>query len=245
MKIQILSDTHFEFHADAGKSFLDKLDPSGVDVLVFAGDLTLGDRLEMPLKRLCELYPHVVYITGNHEYYQSEPKKVHKVLYKLSQKLQNLHWLQEQTCEITGVKFAGTTLWFPDQSDNSKYQHMLNDFSLIRNFKPWVYETHAVARKCLAKAIADKVDVVVTHHIPTYTHVSREYHGSILNRFFVGDVKDLLVEGAMPKLWIYGHTHTPQDVTDRGMRVVCNPFGYPFDTKSKFREKLVLDIQPG
>jgi len=242
LKIQILSDLHFEFHADAGKSFLDKLDPSGVDVLVFAGDLTLADRLDKPLTRLCGMYPSVVYVAGNHEYYNSEPKRVHEVLFKLSQKLPNLHWLQEKICEINGVKFAGTTLWFPDHADNKVYSHMLNDFSLIRNFTPWVYETHAAARKCLVKAMQDKVDVILTHHIPHYAYVNRDYHGSTLNRFFVGDVKDLMVEGNLPKLWVYGHTHTFEDGTDRGMRVICNPFGYPHELQKKFQQKLVVDI---
>ena len=34
MRIQLLSDLHFEFHRDNGRSFVESLDPDGVDVLV-------------------------------------------------------------------------------------------------------------------------------------------------------------------------------------------------------------------
>jgi predicted phosphodiesterase len=43
MHIQLLSDLHFEFHADHGQSFVESLDPRGVDVLVLAGDIAVGD----------------------------------------------------------------------------------------------------------------------------------------------------------------------------------------------------------
>ena len=34
MRLQLLSDLHFEFHRDHGRSFVSSLDPSGVDILV-------------------------------------------------------------------------------------------------------------------------------------------------------------------------------------------------------------------
>jgi len=39
MRIQVLSDLHFEFHRDGGAAFVRGLDPSGVDAPVVAGDL--------------------------------------------------------------------------------------------------------------------------------------------------------------------------------------------------------------
>ena len=40
MKLQIMSDLHLEMHADGGAELIRELDPTGVDVLVLAGDIT-------------------------------------------------------------------------------------------------------------------------------------------------------------------------------------------------------------
>ena len=45
MRLQLLSDLHFEFHRDGGRSFVDSLDPGGIDVLVLAGDIAVGERI--------------------------------------------------------------------------------------------------------------------------------------------------------------------------------------------------------
>jgi predicted phosphodiesterase len=39
MKIQLLSDLHFEFHNDQGNGLVNSLKPEGVDVLILTGDI--------------------------------------------------------------------------------------------------------------------------------------------------------------------------------------------------------------
>ena len=46
MKLQIMSDLHFEMHADGGAELIRELDPTGVDVLVLAGDITMARHYE-------------------------------------------------------------------------------------------------------------------------------------------------------------------------------------------------------
>src|SRR5450631_3269273 len=46
MKLQIMSDLHLEMHADRGAEFIRSLDPTGVDVLVLAGDITMARHYE-------------------------------------------------------------------------------------------------------------------------------------------------------------------------------------------------------
>ena len=78
MKIQVMSDTHFEFHQDHGKGFIQTLNlAQEVDVLVHAGDMCTANMLEDKIKAICDKYPNVVYVTGNHEYYRANPKYVH------------------------------------------------------------------------------------------------------------------------------------------------------------------------
>jgi predicted phosphodiesterase len=75
MRIQILSDLHFEFHRDNGRSFVETLDPAGVDALVLAGDISVGDDLPEALGLLCRRFHDaaVIYVHGNHEFYYAYP----------------------------------------------------------------------------------------------------------------------------------------------------------------------------
>jgi len=86
MKLQIMSDLHLEMHADRGAEFIRNLDPTGVDVLVLAGDITMArhyEDLENVFKLLARKYRHILYVPGNHEYYKSSPKQVGRNLARL------------------------------------------------------------------------------------------------------------------------------------------------------------------
>ena len=49
MIVQLLSDLHLEMHRDDGRSFLASLDPSGVDLLIVAGDVHSGRHYFNPM----------------------------------------------------------------------------------------------------------------------------------------------------------------------------------------------------
>jgi predicted phosphodiesterase len=74
-----MSDLHFEMRADGGAELIRELDPTGVDVLVMAGDITMARHyadLESVFKPLVRKYRHILYVPGNHEYYKSSPREV-------------------------------------------------------------------------------------------------------------------------------------------------------------------------
>jgi predicted phosphodiesterase len=82
MKLQIMSDLHLEMHADGGAAFIRALDPTGVDLLVLAGDITMAQHyedLETVFEPLATKYHQILYVPGNHEYYRSSPKQVTRV----------------------------------------------------------------------------------------------------------------------------------------------------------------------
>jgi len=240
MNIQILSDLHLEFHPDQGNWFFSSLDATNVDVIVVAGDVCTSRLLRPAIESLCTRYAEVVYVVGNHEYYHSSPPSVHDDLRSLRDALPNFHWLQNRVVEIAEVRFAGTTLWFRDQPTNPFYEHGLNDFELIRGFKPWVYEENEQALAFL-QAEASRADVVVTHHLPSKRSVAPWFEGDPLNRFFVCDV-DALIQRAQPTLWIHGHTHASIDARVGKTRILCNPHGYMPGWNWDFRQNLVVRI---
>ncbi len=99
MKLQIMSDLHFEMHADGGAGFIRELDPTGVDVLVLAGDITMARQYEdlaSVFKPLAQKYPHVLYVPGNHEYYKSSPTDVARNLAKLTKKFPEVRDTRER-----------------------------------------------------------------------------------------------------------------------------------------------------
>jgi Icc-related predicted phosphoesterase len=243
MKLQILSDLHLEFLGPDELAFIDSLDKASVDVAVVAGDLCGPDFLPHAIKALCEQYPKVVYVTGNHEYYGASPRQVHELLGSLRANLSNLHWLHNSSVDLDGVQFSGTTLWFRDDPDNITYERRLNDFHLIRDFKPWVYQENARALDFLKEQVP-LADVVVTHHLPSKQSIQPCFEGDPLNRFFLCDVDDL-IERVGPTLWVHGHTHGSIDARVGDTRIVCNPLGYPnWYENSDFDKKLIVEVEP-
>ena len=86
MRIKILSDLHFEFHADNGLSFIKSLDNKNIDVLVLAGDIATWNTAQFCIDMLCEHFSNstVLYVLGNHEYYKTSREHVwNKVIPKL------------------------------------------------------------------------------------------------------------------------------------------------------------------
>lgn len=239
MKLQILSDLHLDFHKDKGRGFVQSLDPSGVDVLVLAGDLAeaRGDEYGLRLREICAKYPHVVAVNGNHDLYFTTPERVDAMRVSFNELIPNLHWLENEVWVHQGHRFVGCVMWFCENPMAYFHELSLNDFNVIRGFKPWVYHANRRSVQFLRSQIQPG-DIVVTHHLPSQRSVSARYRGSMMNSFFVCDMDDV-IEAKQPKLWIHGHSHAPCDYTAGSgdmTRVVCNPLGYPregndFDTK--------------
>jgi predicted phosphodiesterase len=230
VRVQLLSDLHFEYDADGGEAFARSVEVAG-DVLVLAGDILPLHSLEMIRRAFgwfCARFRNVVFVPGNHEYYKTSPVEADALLAACAGALPNLHVLNPGLAVIDGTRFVGGTMWFPATEDEPRYRGFLTDFSLIRDFVPWVHETH-VAQLAFLKANVRAGDVVVTHHLPHRNSTPRMFADSPLNRFFVaGDAGEVLAQ-AGARLWLHGHTHSPRDYVIGTTRVVCNPRGYPHE----------------
>jgi predicted phosphodiesterase len=251
MRIQLLSDLHFEFHRDSGRAFVETLDPSGVDVLVLAGDIAVGEGLIPALGSLCRRYRDavVLFVPGNHEYYGSDWESIQVLIDILVHDNPNLFDMNVRglgKAEGTGascrsIQFWGATLWFPETTDDPRLKGMLNDFSSIAGFEPRVYRENARARDYLTRKVRPG-DVVITHHLPSELCVHPRHLGGILNPFFVSDMTRFILE-RKPALWLHGHTHESVDRMIGETRVVCNPFGYAGgDLNLGFNGRLIIEV---
>jgi predicted phosphodiesterase len=220
-------------HADRGAGLIRELEPTGVEVLVLAGDITMARdyaNLESVFKPLAKKYRHILYVPGNHEYYKSSPTEVARNLARLTKALPAVVIPENDTVTIAGQRFIAGTMWFRADPTADPSKRFMNDFSLIRDFEPWVYEQNAAFEKVLTTEVrAD--DVVVTHHLPAIESVPARFARSAINAFFVCDMAPRVRE-RQPKLWIHGHSHDRCDYLLGKTRVVANPLGYPNEVKS-------------
>ncbi len=222
LRALVVSDLHFEFHADGGRSFVADL-RDDVDVVLLAGDLTdssgLTDALDVVARRFrCP----VVYVHGNHELYGSNRDAVVAATARAAKEHANLSWLDKTVAVVAGRRILGAPLWFRETPGAPTWA--MNDFAQIDGFASWVYEENARALRFFERELREG-DVVVTHHLPAEASVHARFAGSPLNAFFVCDVRPL-IEERRPALWVHGHSHESSDYVIGPTRVVCNPFGY-------------------
>jgi len=243
VRVQVLSDLHFEFDEDGGEAFAREVPVSG-DVLVLAGDLLPLRSLEDAKRTFgwfCEPFPHVVFLPGNHEYYRTSPTNGDAVLAACAESFANLHVLNPGVATIEDTRFVGAPLWFAPTPEEAKYRRLVNDFRLIDGFVPWVHETH-VAHLGFLRSNVRRGDVVVTHYLPHPRSVAPQFAGSALNRFFLAEDAADLVERAGARLWIHGHTHARCDYLVGETRVVCNPRGYPQEATHPIDVGFVIEV---
>lgn len=240
MKLQILNDLHIEWHKDQGKSFINSLDPSGIDVLLLSGDIVSLHNVS-PLYQLCDRYKKVVYIIGNHELYGMSVEEGLEIFNNLSHP--NLTTLDNSLVEINGQRFLGSTLWFSKRlvSRYGAEEHSINDFRRIENFKPWVYEQHERSVAWLKDNVKEG-DVVMTHHIPSSRCIHPKWRMNALNGFFASNQDDIIIH-QKPKYWFYGHGHDSGDMFIASTRLINNAFGYAgYEENPDFNDKLVIEL---
>jgi len=224
--IQIISDAHTEFGMSV-ESFRKLLKPA--DITILAGDI-VDDPAELPkyLQVVKEFSKYVLYVPGNHEYYQGyRDDHYENVITSLNE--ENIFFLQKQRIVINGIGFCGATLWtnvtltaYNLMNDN----HSIEDIRLLhQEHKNWLEEN------------IQKGDIVITHHLPSLKLIHPKYHGNPATSGFATDL-DYMIENLKPSFWICGHTHEPFDISISDTRIIINPVGYPNERRS-FTPKII------
>jgi Icc-related predicted phosphoesterase len=248
VKIQIVSDLHLEF------SDINIKNNKGADVLILGGDIMVASKVHKPeseygkrfrdfLKRVSFQFPHVVYVMGNHEFYDSG-----KWVGGIEEMRQacgvhdNIYLLERDCKQIDDVLFVGGTLWTDMNKGDPLTLHsvrdMMNDYRAIKNdekgytpLKPYDSAVRHRETKEYIKLIAsenkDKKIVVVGHHAPSYQSVHEQYRGdTLMNGAYYSSLEDIMLDNPHIKLWTHGHMHNTFDYMVGETRVVCNPRGY-------------------
>jgi predicted phosphodiesterase len=268
MKLFLTSDIHTE-HAhvrfDPGVNYRSlRFDhPLNADVIVLAGDI--GERiqgLEWARHRFAD--KEIVYVPGNHEYYESDLSVMSDM--KRKAHALGIHLLDNDAVVIDGVRFLGTTLW----TDFNRYcrisvaraERMMRDYEYIRcvdwwqnqhnreqavelmapdslfGFEPEFFSP-TVAYLLHRTAIHWlKQQLAIPHDGQTVvvTHHAPSFRSSPgKDPAYASDLNDFIAEYSdQIDLWCHGHIHQSVDYEIGGVRIVSNPRGYPKLGVSKY-----------
>ncbi len=187
MKIVVIADTHNR-HRELTV-------PAG-DVLVHAGDMTLGgakEEVEEFNNYLGELpHRHKIVIAGNHDFcFEREPEPSAMLL-------SNAIYLQDETTTVDGIVFYG-----------SPWQPRFFNFAFNLTRGPEIREKWDL--------IPENVDILVTHGPP------RGYGDQLAYGEKVG-CRDLLaaVERVKPRVHVFGHIHEGVGIYSNGHTTFIN-----------------------
>lgn len=284
MKIKLVSDLHLEF------SDVNITNPDKCDVLILGGDIMiaqdlhdhiaadfspysngaladLGRKIQRVarfrdfLKRCSFQFPHVVYVAGNHEFYNGKFFAGLDYLREECARYPNIYFLECDTKVIDDVTFVGATLWTDMNKGDPLTMHaiegMMNDFRIIRNDKRNyasmsardVVDRHARTLGYFRSVLAEQHDkkfVVVGHHSPSFQSAHPMYKNEyLMNGGYHSDLSEFILDHPQIKLWTHGHTHHCFDYTIGETRVVCNPRGYVSDGYSEdsgWNPDIVIEI---
>lgn len=251
MKIQIISDLHLDFlgYKESIETIENIIKIADKDtILVLAGDICPIEWWPNLITCFMEedklIYKNIILIAGNHEYYRKKTMEdtdndLRKII---NNNLPEEFILLDQDNPITqidDIKIIGSTLWFPEDPMNFIYKGRLNDVKFITN---WLQDAHERWKEFqwYLKQELNNESILITHHLPSYNSIHPIYRGSDTNRFFVGNIEDIILNN-QPKLAIHGHTHTSNDYYLDNTRVICNPKGYGNENPS-YNPHLVVEI---
>lgn len=241
MKLQYISDIHFEFFQDKlFNIFYQKIYPVA-EYLILAGDIsTISSNTNNQyyikfLKYCSENWKHIFIITGNHEYYNSTIEHVNNTINDICKDFYNIHFLNNSSIIIDNYKFIGSTLWsnIPNQY---KYfaKQKLNDFIKIYDFNVDTYNNlNSSSVNFIKKEIENTNNlniIIITHHVPSFDLIDQKYIDSDINYCFCNNLNELFNNNNI-KCWIYGHTHTPLEKEINHIKFCCNPIGYIGENK--------------
>jgi len=245
MKIAFASDLHFEFGESRIHHLINQIEHD-TDVLILGGDIQLFDRLIIDLEFISKALPdlHIVYITGNHEFYGYRIEDVEKFLRDAFDHHPRIHYLEKKTFELNGIVFLGTTLWTGFDA-YPYYEQSRSEENAMRGISDFMYIGCSTGKfqsyhcKKLFKDNCDwlsntlennnregKTSIVVTHFPPS----PDAFHGSIpinsLSNYFQADCREIIHQH-QPAYWIYGHNHWSDRQQVGKTFVVSNQLGYP------------------
>lgn len=224
-KYSLISDMHVD-HPQKKTSY-DKLE----EFVIVAGDTAnglLGLKFLEKLKRR----GHIVFaVDGNHEHYSN----INQGRTQEQTRRQFYGGLdQKDEVYLTDEKIAliGCNGWYT-VSDGYLWSHYMNDSRYCgisaEGMNMLALNEYDFVLQCLESLPSDYKAIVVTHTAPCEETLNPDYGGHFSNEWYWNPHMKRLLSTFSDKIlvWNHGHTHARNEAVVDGVRVVCNPRGYP------------------
>lgn len=221
------------------------------DILIIAGDLGHNnDQNLVIIKLLREIYfKHIICVLGNHDYYMiNQNVSAHykcdffnrvNEMRNLLNSIDGVYCLDGNVIEIEGIRFGGCDSWYDGAYSMWLYDHKrtkgdwidsfwrmsMNDAAYIKGIK--CFDEIWKIEKPKIEAVYQQCDVMITHVMPSIDpdYVDKPYRNDKATGFFCFDGEEYL-KNTTAHTWIYGHSHTNQDVEVYGVRMIAHQLGY-------------------
>lgn len=221
-KFSLISDMHLDFPQP--KTPYDKLE----NTVIVAGDTCNGLGGLKFLDKLRHKGFNVCAVDGNHEHYCNLSRN--RDVTETTARFRESH---SANVEINGVPIILRNGWYP-VSDEFAWQHYMNDsrrcvLSGIEANDLAVSHAHYIEQELKAWRDYQKKGVVITHTSPCIETLDPRFKGAPSNEWYWNpQMRRLLAEYSdVILVWCHGHTHNKNEAVVDGVRVVCNPRGYP------------------
>ena len=264
MRIDLISDIHL----DMFEAFDETFDPDkvfskqGSDILLVGGDICQciasdkNDLVDEFFEDVTKRYKHVLFVLGNHDYWNKAIWCDSKSFYFENMKDRALgrypkvHFLSMDTpLYIDGFWFVGDTLWSnPRPHTYSLISKRMNDYRMTlkeNGEKLTVNDTVKAHKDSLLKlgktldTNKDKPFIVLTHHLP---FPNKRYIGDPTSDAYSTDLSNFILLHPNIKLWCCGHDHSGMDENVLDCRIVSNPHGYYMYEDTKYKTVKTYEV---
>lgn len=271
MKILYVSDLHLEF----GDHPVPVKDWADADVCILAGDIITANYLQLhrtdnpsikfqnkliKLFQQLERYKHVIWVAGNHEFYNGHWIGTVPTMRAFADKhAKNVQVFENDCLNIDDIRFIGCTFWTNMNNRNPMDMMVahgaMNDYYCVFKGSDPKYTqvtpedtvyAHEFSREYIDLVLPNNPDrkvVMVTHHPATLQALNRKHSGNSLDPAFATNLDQWIIERPQIKAWISGHTHQPMDIMIGDCRCVSNPRGYKHESLyAEFKPNKVIEV---
>lgn len=252
MRCHYLSDLHLE-----AQDFSQKL-PCG-EVLIIAGDLCQAGALDPAradpyrqnqrtrvlrfIDAATAAFARVLLVPGNHEHHDGIFEDTVPLLRR---HLPGVTILDNETIDIGGVCFFGTTLWSDCEDRNGPAMERIRrgmgeyfftrarrtdddgDVTLAKLRPSDTLAAHEQAVAALRHETETSTNpmVIVSHHAPSPQGLNPQHKGNGLDGAFASDLETLIEAFPNTSYWVHGHTHIRKRYRIGATTVLANCRGF-------------------
>jgi predicted phosphodiesterase len=221
LKFSLVSDLHVN-HPQP-KIPYDQLE----DLVIIAGDTSNGlDGIKF-INKLKNKGHSVFAIDGNHEHYSND--SCGRTIDETETQFYDLLNQPRIIRVAPDLWVIGCNAWYLVESPDI-WLNYLNDGRYCGSYK--AVNTRAYEQASWLKHSLERLEgrvIVVTHTAPCLDTLNSAYDGHFSNEWYWNPLTNEILKQHANKIavWCHGHTHAPADKIVSGVRVICQPRGYP------------------